>query len=84
MDEAEAAFWDGIVSTILAARAYAEPYAVWPGVELAAIPDPSGDAFHVVERSNGAAMAWRVGTFEEALLAFLGRLRLLIPEPAHA
>jgi hypothetical protein len=86
VEEAEAAFWERVVEPIIASRMHNDPYAVWPGVELAAVRDPNDGGFHLVERSRGTAMAWRVATPEEALLAFLGRLRLLISEsePSHA
>lgn len=78
VDAAEAALWDMVVTTILNARAYVDPYAVWPGVEIAAVADPDSRAVHVVERSPGVCKAWRLDDRESALLAFLARVRLLV------
>lgn len=74
--DAEAALWDAVVTTILAARTFTDPYAVWPGVELAAVRDPDSGEVHVVERSSGGCKAWRVPDLERGVLAFLGRVRL--------
>lgn len=77
LEAAEAALWDGVVTTILAARTWTDPYAVWPGVEIAAVTDPLSGAVHVVERSPDVCKAWQIKGKESALLAFLGRVHLL-------
>jgi hypothetical protein len=59
-EAAEDAFWDSIVTTILAARTYQDPHASWRSVELAAVPDPESGQVHVVERSAGTCKAWQV------------------------
>lgn len=84
VEAAEAALWDGVVTTILAARTYTDPYAVWPGVEIAAVTDPDSGAVHVVERSPGVCRAWQAEDKEPALLAFLGRVHLLAAGVAAA
>ncbi|GIH73110.1 hypothetical protein [Sphaerimonospora thailandensis] len=77
--EAEESLWETVVTTILAARTYLDPYAAWPGVELAVVPDPLSGKAHLVERVRGRCRAWCVNGPPVALLAFYGRLRLLLP-----
>ncbi len=80
IEAAEAAFWELIVNTIMGERCYVDPYAYWPGVEIAAVADPESGKVHMAERTPGGCMAWEMGGAEHALLAFFGRLHQLIPE----
>lgn len=80
IEAAEAAFWELIVNTIMGERSYVDPYACWNGVEIAAVADPESGKVHLAERRPTGCRAWELSSAEHALLAFFGRLRLLIPE----
>jgi hypothetical protein len=79
-ETAESAFWGAITDSIMAARTPKDPYACWPGVELAAVRDPLTKKVHLVERVSRMCRVRVLLPIESAQTAFWVRLLQLIPE----
>jgi hypothetical protein len=77
-EKAEAAFWEAVVAAILAKRTYQNPCAMWPGVEIAVVPDPASATVHLAERTSRGCKAAPLPSSEAALDAYLDRLLELI------